>query len=105
MTISVAFSCARAAQALPVVLQRWRQQAWELLLGTSSLHQYSLKYFSEAVSSSVPQHVETGEGTPQQVLKCHLALQVLIDVHPLCRVNPFKSVCRPCCCMDAGRRR
>lgn len=68
MMISVGFTCARAAaQALPVVLQRWRQQAWELLLGTSSLHfKYSLKYFLEAVSSSVPQDVETGEDTPQQ---------------------------------------
>lgn len=67
MTISVGFTSARAAaQALPVVLQRWRQQAWELLPGAASLHQYSLKYFLEAVSSSVPQDMETGEDTPQQ---------------------------------------
>jgi len=78
--------------------------SWELLLTFSAARSAALR--RSVVAFPEVWRLRRGRSSPagqQQVLKCHPALQVLVDMLSLCRVDPCKSVCTPCCCMDAGR--
>lgn len=78
---------ARAAQALPVPLEGWRQQARELVLGASSISTFPRRSVVVFPMLWKLRSVRSSEGQ-LQILKFHPALQVPGDAISL-QSHPF----------------